>query len=112
MGKNGRKSCRRWLLPAALVVLALSNFMPRRTQAGEDYLARCKAFARWLAEGDPAQGPADPAAWETLAEYAYLFGACDRLAAMPAAQAAAAPADDGVAWPDRAEAVRKVLAHD
>jgi hypothetical protein len=31
---------------------------------------------------------------------------------MPAAQAAAAPADDGVAWPDRAEAVRKVLAHD
>lgn len=101
-----------FLLPAALVVLALSNFMPRRTQAGEDYLARCKALARWLAEGDPAQGPADPAGWETLAEYAYLFGACDRLAAMPAAQAAAAPADDGVAWPDRAEAVRKVLAHD
>lgn len=100
-----------FLLPAALVVFALSNFMPRCTQAGEDYLARCKALARWMDEGDLSQGPAEGPAWEALAEYACIFGSCERLAAAPAAQEAKAPCDEGVAWPNRAESVRKVLAH-
>ena len=100
-----------FLLPAALVVFALSNFMPRRTQAGEDYLARCKALDRWMREGDLSRGPAEGPAWEALAEYACIFGSCDRLATAPAAQEAEPSCDEGVAWPDRAEAVRKVLAH-
>ncbi len=69
------------MLPAAVAIFILSNFMPRRTQAGADDQARCTALRDWLKDFSSLdeRPPTDVKVWGEFMVYAYLFGVADKV---------------------------------
>lgn len=65
-----------FMIPAAVVLFVLSNYMPRRTQNGADDYARCVALKKWLKEFSALdeRPPQDVLVWGEFMVYAYIFG--------------------------------------
>jgi uncharacterized membrane protein len=65
-----------FMIPTAIVLFVLSNYMTRRTQKGADDFARCEALHNWLKDFSalderPTQ---DVKVWGEFMVYAYIFG--------------------------------------
>ncbi|MCD8316726.1 MAG: DUF2207 domain-containing protein, partial [Eggerthellaceae bacterium] len=60
----------------AVTMLVLANYLPRRTQAGINLIARCKALRNWLRDLPSLDEPLDIDGRKRaiLMTYAYLFG--------------------------------------
>jgi len=70
-----------FMIPTAVAVFIISNFMPRRSQKGCDDYARCQALRKWLLDFSnlKERPPMDVKVWGELMIYAYLFGIADRV---------------------------------
>lgn len=66
-------------LPVAAAIGVLGNYMPRRTELGNNVAARAKALRNWLRDGGLAEaaGATGDARGGELMAYAYLFGVAD-----------------------------------
>ena len=69
------------LLPGAVILLAFSFFMTRRSQEAVDIYARCTALKRWFKDFTALDEavPTDAKVWGELLVYAYLFGVADQV---------------------------------
>lgn len=67
-------------VPTAVAMVFIGNNMPRRSEEGNNIVARCKALRNWLRDFGALDGkvPADEKTWSELMILAYLFGVSDR----------------------------------
>lgn len=94
-----------FMIPAALILFIISNFMPRRSQKGCDDYARCLALRKWFNDfSNLKERPAtDVVVWGELLIYAYLFGVADKVIrelkdTVPEMFDEQTPADAGAFW--------------
>lgn len=69
-------------LPTAAALGILGNYMPRRSEFGNNVAARAKALRNWMRDASASSDfpPADSALTSDLMVYAYLFGVSDKAA--------------------------------
>lgn len=69
-----------FLIPTAIALFVIANYMPRRSVFGNDVVARCKALRNWLRDFSTLdeRPPTDVRVWGEFMVYAYLFGVADR----------------------------------
>ncbi len=65
-----------FVVPTALALGVVANYLPRRTVRGNNLAARCKALRNWLCDlpSLDEEPPADAKTREGLMAYAFLFG--------------------------------------
>jgi uncharacterized membrane protein len=71
------------LLPVAVILFILSNFMTRRSHHGVETVAHCEALKRWLKDFSALdeRPPMDIKVWGEFMVYAFLFGVADKVIA-------------------------------
>lgn len=64
------------MVPTAIALAVIANYMPRRTVRGNNIAARCKALRNWLRDFSrlDERPPTDVKVWGQFMVYAYLFG--------------------------------------
>lgn len=67
-------------LPTAAVLAMVANYLPRRTEAGNNLVSRCKGLRNWLRDMPAAHEAANltEAEWGEFLPFAYEFGVADR----------------------------------
>ncbi len=67
-------------LPTAAVLAMVANYLPRRTEAGNNLVSRCKGLRNWLRDMPNSREGANLAEseWGELLPFAYEFGVADR----------------------------------
>ena len=65
-----------FMLPTAIALGIIGNYMPRRSVAGNNLVAKCKALRNWLRDFSSLdeRPPTDVKVWGEFMVYAYLFG--------------------------------------
>lgn len=69
-----------FLIPTAIALFVIANYMPRRSVFGNNTVAKCKALRNWLRDFSllDERPPTDVKVWGEYMVYAYLFGVADR----------------------------------
>lgn len=69
-----------FMLPAAIAVGVIANYLPRRSVRGNNLVAKCKALRNWLRDFSTLdeRPPTDVKVWGEFMVYAYLFGVADQ----------------------------------
>ncbi|WP_258552584.1 DUF2207 domain-containing protein [Paraeggerthella sp.] len=69
-----------FMLPVAIALGIIANYMPRRSVRGNNLIARCKALRNWLRDFSSLdeRPPTDVKVWGEFMVYAYLFGVADQ----------------------------------
>lgn len=67
-------------LPTAIALALVANYLPRRTERGNNLVSRCKGLRNWLRELPETEERVDmdEAAWGELLPFAYQFGVAGR----------------------------------
>lgn len=80
MGGMGNFIPLMFMLPTAIAIGVIANYMPRRSVAGNNLVARCKALRNWLRDFSSLdeRPPTDVKVWGEFMVYAYLFGVADQ----------------------------------
>ena len=67
-------------LPTAAVLAMIANYLPRRTETGNNLVSRCKGLRNWLRDLPASREKADltETEWGELLPFAYEFGVADR----------------------------------
>ena len=67
------------ILPASIILFAISHFMSRRTTRGAEVAAKSNALKKWLKEFTrlDERPPTDVKVWGQFMVYAYLFGVAE-----------------------------------
>ncbi|MEG0461698.1 DUF2207 domain-containing protein [Gordonibacter sp.] len=70
-----------FMLPTAIALGVIGNYMPRRSMEGNDLVAKCKALRNWLRDFSALdeRPPTDVKVWGEFMVYAYLFGIADQV---------------------------------
>lgn len=91
-------------VPTTVALCVIGNYMPRRTELGNNIVARAKALRNWLRDFSSLdeRPPTDVRVWGEFMVYAYLFGVADNAMrelqrAVPEAFATPAASAPGVA---------------
>lgn len=65
-----------FMVPTALVLAVIGNYMPRRSGEGNNLVAKCKALRNWLRDFSSLdeRPPTDVRVWGEFMVYAYIFG--------------------------------------
>ncbi len=65
-----------FMLPTAIALGVIGNYMPRRSVAGNNLVAKCKALRNWLRDFSSLdeRPPTDVKVWGEFMVYAYVFG--------------------------------------
>lgn len=68
-------------VPTVIALAVMANYMPRRTVAGNNLVARCKALRNWLRDFSALdeRPPTDVKVWGEFMVYAYLFGIAEQV---------------------------------
>ena len=68
------------MIPTAVALGVVGNYMPRRSVAGNNLVAKCKALRNWLRDFSSLdeRPPTDVKVWGEFMVYAYLFGVADQ----------------------------------
>lgn len=69
-----------FMVPTAIALAVIANYMPRRTVSGNNLVAKCKALRNWLRDFSSLdeRPPTDVKVWGEFMVYAYLFGVADQ----------------------------------
>ena len=69
-----------FMLPTAIALGVIGNYMPRRSVEGNNLVAKCKALRNWLRDFSSLdeRPPTDVKVWGEFMVYAYLFGVADQ----------------------------------
>ncbi|MCI8468022.1 MAG: DUF2207 domain-containing protein [Eggerthellaceae bacterium] len=69
------------LVPTAIALGVIANYLPRRSRFGNDVVARCKALRNWLRDFSrlDERPPTDVKVWGSFMVYAYLFGIAEKV---------------------------------
>ncbi len=69
-----------FMLPTAIALGVIANYLPRRSVRGNNLVARCKALRNWLRDFSTLdeRPPTDVLVWGEFMVYAYLFGVADQ----------------------------------
>lgn len=69
-----------FMLPTAIAVGVIANYLPRRSVRGNNLVAKCKALRNWLRDFSTLdeRPPTDVKVWGEFMVYAYLFGVADQ----------------------------------
>lgn len=67
-------------VPTAIALGVIANYMPRRSVAGNNLVAKCKALRNWLRDFSSLdeRPPTDVKVWGEFMVYAYLFGVAEQ----------------------------------
>ena len=65
-----------FMLPTAIALGVIGNYMPRRSVEGNNLVAKCKALRNWLRDFSSLdeRPPTDVKVWGEFMVYAYVFG--------------------------------------
>lgn len=65
-----------FMIPTAIALGVIGNYMPRRSVSGNNLVAKCKALRNWLRDFSSLdeRPPTDVKVWGEFMVYAYLFG--------------------------------------
>lgn len=65
-----------FMIPTAIALGVIANYMPRRSREGNNLVAKCKALRNWLRDFSSLdeRPPTDVKVWGEFMVYAYLFG--------------------------------------
>ena len=65
-----------FMLPTAIAIGVIANYLPRRSVRGNNLVAKCKALRNWLRDFSTLdeRPPTDVKVWGEFMVYAYLFG--------------------------------------
>lgn len=65
-----------FMLPTAIALGIIGNYMPRRSAAGNNLVAKCKALRNWLRDFSSLdeRPPTDVKVWGEFMVYAFIFG--------------------------------------
>lgn len=65
-----------FMVPSAIALGVIANYMPRRSVKGNNLVAKCKALRNWLRDFSSLEErpPTDVKVWGEFMVYAYLFG--------------------------------------
>lgn len=68
------------MIPTAVLLVVIANYMPRRTVEGNNITARAKALRNWLRDFSTLdeRPPTDVRVWGEFMVYAYLFGVANQ----------------------------------
>ena len=68
-----------FMVPTAIALGVIANYMPRRSVEGNNLVAKCKALRNWLRDFSSLdeRPPTDVKVWGEFMVYAYLFGVAD-----------------------------------
>ena len=68
-----------FMLPTAIALGVIANYMPRRSVRGNNLVAKCKALRNWLRDFSSLdeRPPTDVKVWGEFMVYAYLFGVAE-----------------------------------
>lgn len=68
-----------FMLPTAIALGVIANYMPRRSVWGNNLVAKCKALRNWLRDFSTLdeRPPTDVKVWGEFMVYAYLFGVAE-----------------------------------
>ena len=71
------------MVPTAIALGVIANYMPRRTVRGNNLVAKCKALRNWLRDFSSLdeRPPTDVKVWGEFMVYAYLFGIAEQVIA-------------------------------
>ncbi|WP_418239899.1 DUF2207 family protein [Ellagibacter isourolithinifaciens] len=66
-------------LPTAMATTLVANYLPRRTERGNNLIARCKGLRNWMRDLEKLDEPMSlsPSQWGELLPFAYEFGVAD-----------------------------------
>ena len=69
-----------FMLPTAIALGVIGNYLPRRSVEGNNLVAKCKALRNWLRDFSSLdeRPPTDVKVWGEFMVYAYLFGVADQ----------------------------------
>lgn len=69
-----------FMVPTGIALAVLANYMPRRTELGNNITARAKALRNWLRDFSllDERPPTDVRVWGEFMVYAYLFGVAEQ----------------------------------
>ncbi|WP_080803950.1 DUF2207 domain-containing protein [Arabiibacter massiliensis] len=69
-----------FMVPTAIALGVIGNYMPRRSVRGNNLVAKCKALRNWLRDFSSLdeRPPTDVKVWGEFMVYAYLFGVADQ----------------------------------
>ena len=70
-----------FMVPTAIALGVIANYMPRRTVRGNNLVAKCKALRNWLRDFSSLdeRPPTDVKVWGEFMVYAYLFGIAEQV---------------------------------
>ena len=68
-----------FMVPTAIALGVIGNYLPRRSVRGNNLVAKCKALRNWLRDFSSLdeRPPTDVKVWGEFMVYAYLFGVAD-----------------------------------
>ena len=68
------------MIPTAIALGVIGNYMPRRSVKGNELTAKSKALRNWLTDFSSLdeRPPTDVKVWGEFMVYAYLFGVADQ----------------------------------
>lgn len=69
-----------FMLPTAIAIGVIANYLPRRSVRGNNLVAKCKALRNWLRDFSTLdeRPPTDVKVWGEFMVYAYLFGVAEQ----------------------------------
>ncbi len=69
-----------FMVPTAIALGVIGNYLPRRSVRGNNLVAKCKALRNWLRDFSSLdeRPPTDVKVWGEFMVYAYLFGVADQ----------------------------------
>ena len=70
-----------FMLPTAIALGVIGNYLPRRSVDGNNLVAKCKALRNWLRDFSALdeRPPTDVKVWGEFMVYAYLFGIAEQV---------------------------------
>lgn len=70
-----------FMLPTAVALGVIGNYLPRRSVEGNNLVAKCKALRNWLRDFSALdeRPPTDVKVWGEFMVYAYLFGIAEQV---------------------------------
>ena len=70
-----------FMIPTAIALAIIANYMPRRSREGNDLVAKCKALRNWLRDFSSLdeRPPTDVKVWGEFMVYAYIFGIAEQV---------------------------------
>ena len=70
-----------FMVPTAIALIVIGNYMPRRSREGNEIAAKAKALRNWLRDFSSLdeRPPTDVKVWGEFMVYAYLFGVAEQV---------------------------------